>query len=252
MARYIILEEVSLPTTDQENNPIDYRERCSHCDRDLIHYVVLKDNQKNTERVLGRACVEKFCGSSIKEIKDKIKDEIQEEESIARGIRIKARENVNIKTFAEVNEDIFTYIEENKESNSFILACYKMIQEKGTLTNTMLSWVMVAKNSRYSNKTPIKVKDKTVNVFLYKFKANGFEGSNSLFAIDENNEIIEIFFSSLNKVGSLLQEKGILTKDSTKISGYKVQDKLSFENPIQLNISGSYDGYKLKRVKISK
>jgi len=145
-----------------------------------------------------------------------------------------------IKTFKEVNEDMMKYIINNQD-NSFIKSMKNRIEETGTLSKNMYSVV-------YSMMLPVAnldSKNKDLSFRLIRvMKKEGEYGSNYTLFGETTEGLIRIFFSSLDKVKDLLIDKKVIDYD-----GMFFEDVL--DKNIYMKVSGTFDGYKIKRAKLN-
>lgn len=215
---------------------------CDHCGRNLKHVVTLKDNSNNKVLDLGTGCVKTFTGKNLKEIyaEEKI------HQSQLRELDIETKARARVFNFKEVNPEMMNYIE-NNQNNQFIRNMKKVIEERGTLSSNMYATV-------YSMMLPVanldeKVKDLDATLIRIKKDTNNFgyqsADTYTLFC-ETNGELIRVFFSSMtDKLNTLLKDKGVYTSDGEQIPEL-------FDKQIHLNVSGSFDGYKIKRAKLTK
>jgi hypothetical protein len=210
---------------------------CDHCGRNLKHVVQLKENATNKVLELGTGCVLTVTGKNLKKIyaEEKIYNSELREENIA------SQGKVRIQEFMEVNPEMMSYIEKNID-NSFIKNMYNMIQEQGTLTPNMY-------NTVYSMMLPLaqELNPKDVIAKVIKIvKKNTDFGTTWTLLVENDGKLTRLFFSTLNaKNNDLFLELDLIDSD-----GDALIDPLSRD--IMVKFSGTFDGYKVKRVKITK
>ena len=74
------------------------------------------------------------------------------------------------------------------------------------------------------------------------------EANYTLIGETTDKELVRVYFSSMtNKTSDYLYNKGILSYSNDG----EYQFNTSTENKINITVGGSYDGYKIKRVKFS-
>lgn len=204
---------------------------CDHCGRHLKHVVLIRDNETNTTMNLGTGCVKSMSGKTLKQI-------YAEEKAYKIALKefdIETNAKIRVQNFKELNEDMMNYIEKNQD-NQFLRSMKTVIEETGTLTTNMYAVVysMMLPVAQLSN----KVKDLQGRVIRIKEGSSNFgyrtQFNYTLFC-DVNGELVRVFFSSDEMINDL---------------GLR-QDNV-FDLDIKININGTFDGYKVKRAKISK
>ena len=229
---YIILQNLS--------NVQEGSIKCDHCNRLLKHPNLIKDTKTNREFYLGNTCTLNFLGKSIKDIKSETEDFEKETQKINEMKLSENKKEECIKTFKEVNEDMMKYIINNQD-NSFIKSMKNRIEETGTLSKNMYSVV-------YSMMLPVAnldSKNKDLSFRLIRvMKKEGEYGSNYTLFGETTEGLIRIFFSSLDKVKDLLIDKKVIDYD-----GMFFEDVL--DKNIYMKVSGTFDGYKIKRAKLN-
>ena len=213
---------------------------CDHCQRPIKHTNLIKNTLTNEIFYLGGTCTANFTGKTVKEINDENSDY---ETEVANQTRIASEfetRKVHVKRFVEANADMMVYIE-NKLSNSFIKSMKERIEKEGTLTPNMYSVI-------YSMMLPVaqldtKIKDLEVQVIRFSKKEGQYGWSYTLFCETQDGELVRVFFSSIDKYEELLQDKKIIDRDGM------IYENILDRKPT-LKVSGSFDGYKVKRAKI--
>jgi len=88
-----------------------------------------------------------------------------------------------------------------------------------------------------------KIKDLEVQVIRFSKKEGQYGWSYTLFCETQDGELVRVFFSSIDKYEELLQDKKIIDRDGM------IYENILDRKPT-LKVSGSFDGYKVKRAKI--
>jgi hypothetical protein len=212
---------------------------CDACGRSLKHVYTVKNTETNEEQSLGSGCVKEVCGKSISDI-------ITEKEQYDKVIRhiesletLEKTKKAHKTTFKELNPEMLEYIESNLD-NSFIRSMKERIEETGTLTNKMFSAV-------YSMMLPVadlpeKFKNLEFKVIRFK-KTEGEWGPSYTLYGEVQGKLIRIFFSSMND-----KHNELFLNSVYDYEGY-AYDNL-FEQELKFKVSGSFDGYKIKRAKV--
>ena len=214
---------------------------CKCCGRPIHNVNVIKNTFTNEVKEMGTGCTLKTLGKSVREIEkdtENYKKEIQKFQNAVKERETKIRV---IEAFKETNPEMIEYIENNTKI-PFIHSMKERLEEYGTLTNSMFYTV-------YSMMIPDAKLDSKVHNLIVKpirfIKKEGPYGNYfTLFAETEKKELVKIHFSSINKKNEkLFIKKGIMEgKDF-------IYDDI-YSKDIKLVVNGTYDGYKIKRVKI--
>ena len=231
--KYIVLEKI---------NNLQIKVPCDHCGRDIMHVNYIKDTETGEELHLGTACTKNYTGKTLQEInienhefneaattKAKYEDGVQERKTF-------------VQSFKEADSKMMDYIEKNLD-NTFIYDMKKRIEETGTLTKNMYAVV-------YSMMLPVadlpdKFKDLEFTAIRFKRYDGDFGSTYILFGETDNHELVRVFFSSLNeKHNDLLLAKKIY--DSEGFTFDNILDRKE-----KFSVSGSFDGYKIKRAKLN-
>jgi hypothetical protein len=210
---------------------------CNHCGRSLKHVVQIKETESGDISNLGAGCVKTVTGKTLKDI---FKEEKVYKEA-TRILDINNKGKIRIQEYKELNEDMMNFIESNLD-NPFLKSMYKTIEEFGTLSPNMYNTVYSMMLPLETEKNP---KDVVAKVIKVSKKQTDF-GTNWTLFVEQNRKLSRLFFSSLNaKNHDLFVELGLLEPD-----GSILIDPLSKD--IKVMFSGTFDGYKVKRIKIKK
>jgi hypothetical protein len=214
---------------------------CDCCGRAIHNVNVIKNTETKEVQELGTGCALNTLGKSVKDIGA----ETEEYEKAIKQKNFedieKARKKTVVQRFNEANPEMLEYIENNLHI-SFISSMKDRIEEYGTLTNSMFYavYTMMLDVAQLPN----KVQDLRVKAIRFTKKESQFGTVFTLFAETDTKELVRIYFSSMNdKNDNLFIEKGIYDKQ-----GF-ISDNI-YERDIYFTVKGSFDGYKLKRVKI--
>jgi len=213
---------------------------CDRCDREIKNSYIIRNNEDNSVHSYGSGCAKHVMGISITEVVEQNKAYDEDQKRIGREAEQEAMGRTYIQSFNEANPKMLQFIAEGATDNNFLSDMKKRIEETGSLTDGQFHAV-------YRMMLPFaQLDDKVKDMKVYPSKVQAQEGqwgwSYTVTCITENDEKVRIFFSSLNLAnGDLLEKCGVLDGDL-------FPSRIDKENPIL--VSGSFDGYKIKRAKI--
>lgn len=205
---------------------------CTRCGRPIKHTYIVKETSNGTIHKLGTGCVKKITGKVVHELATESEKYKIEQEKLFEIQQKEAR----VDTFRELNVDMMKFIEHNKDGNEFLESIFETIEYRGTLTHKQHEAVedmMMPKASlpdKFTNMKfkPIRLKS-NVNRWGYYYTLLGEVGGKRF----------RIHMTDINKKhASIFNELEIETdKDLSKLN-------------LELYVSGSFDGYKVKRARI--
>ncbi len=220
---------------------------CARCNRSIKYVYTIKDNITGIVNEFGSGCAKKFMdGKTIKEVVTEgiAYDKAVRDEDLASNGKLRVQE------FKELNKEMMEYIDAHQDFD-FLVSMKEQIEKNGTLTPKQYDVV-------YGMMLPVaeldaKIKDVTLNIFRVKvdYVDFGYRGGNNTYTLlgeTEDHKLVRVYFSSMSeKNQDLLVNKGVMriTRDGDP------EWLVSVERPATITVSGSFDGYKLKRVKLS-
>ena len=214
---------------------------CDGCGRAIKHVYKLKNNKTGEVGEFGSGCAKNFMhGKSITELGEETtayNNWMAEED-------IRQQGGIRVQEFQELNPEMLAYIDANADF-SFLANMKEAIEKYGVLTQNQYDVVygMMLEPAQLDD----KIKDLELSIFRVKVAHNDFGTNYTLLGETADNKLVRVYFSSMSiKNEDILINKEILRLDS---DGYVF--RASTEFPRKLNVSGSFDGYKLKRAKIS-
>jgi len=219
---------------------------CSCCGRSIKYVYTIRENKSKEVLDYGSGCAKKAMGISVSKM---VEENIAYEKAVKQAKideDMAERGRTYIEAFEEANPEMLAYIEENYEGNNFLTDIKTRIELSGTLSKPQFDAVFRAMLP--VAQLPEKFKDLSVYILTMSAKEGQWGWSYTVIAMTEKNEKIRIFFSSLSdKNEAFLRKLGVLSiNDFGKYMFASTTDK---RFPIKL--SGSFDGYKVKRAKIS-
>ena len=214
---------------------------CDACNRKIKNVYVIKNNKNNEILNLGSNCVKKYSGKTVEEIK---KENIEYENNENLRNKIISEENTrkeNIRSFTELNEDMYKFIAEN-QNNSFLRSIKRRIEETGTVTKNIYNTIY----SMMLEEAELEEKVKNLEFKVIKMsKKEGPYGFSYTLLGETKGKLIRIFFSSINS-----KHKELLVNNKIMDNDEMIFDNV-FERNVFLKVQGVYDGYKIKRAKLS-
>jgi len=212
---------------------------CDACNRAIKHTFVVKNTQNGTHSTLGSGCVEKVTEQTVKQLYSKQSeyDRFIKEQNIISENQSKVQE------FKEANPDMMKFIEDGAtRGDSFLIDMKKTIETKGTLTQGQYAAVYTSMLD--VKEIDSKVKDLCVTIVRVKTSFNAYGETVTLFCETEDNKLVRVYFSgwteSLNNF--FLDNKLFDTNGKVKERIMDIRQNLY--------VSGTFDGYKIKRAKI--
>ena len=215
---------------------------CTCCGRKLLHPNYIKNTETNETFYLGSTCTKKYLGLSVKEINEE-NDTYNTDTAKADAFeKSKSARRTFVESFKEVNSEMMAYIV-NNQSNNFIKSMKERIEETGTLTKNM--YAVVYSMMLEVADLPDKFKDLEFTAIRFTKKEGHFGISYTLYGETEDHKLIRVFFSSMNeKHNDIMIENKIYDTE-----GFTSDNIL--ERKLKFTVSGSFDGYKIKRAKLS-
>lgn len=226
MPKYMILEV--------RRNDFQYCDKCSH---PIKNVYVVKDTESNDILNLGSGCVKSHTGKSAKELyaEEKAFKVYQESLDLEQNARTR------VQAFKELNPEMLAYLEANAD-NSFCKAMIEQIEKFGTLTPTQYAVV-------YSMMLPVaqlpeKIKDIKIKPIRFK-KVEGYYGMQYTLYGEYEGSLVRVYFTSINENNNTaMMMHGVYDRDGAVYTNM-------LENASEITVSGSFDGYKIKRAKLS-
>jgi len=222
---------------------------CYNCGRVIKLAYTIKDNESGKVFNLGSECFKNYIGKTPTEIKH----ENDEYENWAKG---QNQVNIKKKEFIELNKDIIDFIGANYTNNSFLTSVKRVFEEKGSLSYNMWAAVFLMMHEKFvtiiNSKVNLSVKiyysNMSAKYNYYKPSSlNGEPAIDSILKLNGltlDNKSISFSITFPNSNISQLVDCGLLTGD-LEIKDIKEGDYYL------MDVSGIWDGYKIKRVKIS-
>ncbi len=214
---------------------------CDGCSRSIKHVYTLKNNKTQEVGHYGSGCAKNFMnGKSITEVakeNSQYKAELREED-------LKDNLAKRVQSFKELNPEMLDYIQNNQDF-SFLVSIKENIERVGTLSQAQFD-VVYGMMLKVAGLAP-KVKALTLDIFRVKTDCSDFGVNYTLFGETKDKELVRVFFSTLNaKNERYLEDKGIL-----RVSSYgEYNFTPTCDHKLSIKLNGSFDGYKLKRVKL--
>ena len=214
---------------------------CDGCGREIKHVYKLKNNLTGEVNEYGSGCAKNHMdGKSITEV-------VEENQAYARAVRedeIAQNGATRVQEFKELNEEMMTYIDANSDF-SFLASMKEQIEKSGVLSQNQFDVVygMMLEPAELDD----KVKDLELDIFRVKVAHNDFGTNYTLLGETADHKLVRVYFSSINeKNEEILRNKEILRSEN-----FDFVFRASTEFKRKLTVSGSFDGYKLKRAKIA-
>lgn len=232
LPKYIVLEKIN-------NTKIAHE--CDCCGRDIIHVNYIKDTETGETLHLGTTCTKNYTGKSLNDINVENGAYEKAQKAQYEAEEFESQKKTFVQTFKEVDSAMFDYIENNQD-NSFLKAMKERIEETGTLSKNMYA-VIYSMMLPVAQLTP-KVKDLEFKAIRFKKAEGHFGMTYTLFGETDNGELIRVFFSSMNE------------RHNEIMLGEKIYDGEGFvydnilDRDVRFTVSGSFDGYKIKRAKL--
>ena len=130
MPRFIMVQECRVSNVPDGLEEIQV---CSRCGKSLTAYwAVILDRTLNKELVFGIECVEYVVGVNFARLKSEMKARMHEEaeEEFERECKVHAKD------WAEVNKELFTYIQSQAPKSEFYDSILNQVMTKGSLSQT--------------------------------------------------------------------------------------------------------------------
>jgi len=223
---------------------------CDGCGRTLKNVYVVRNNETKKTGHFGSGCFKKFTdGKSITEV-------VEEQKLYEKAVKQTERDEIQeangrsfIESFQEAEPEMLEFILNNLDNN-FVKNMKERIETSGSLTKSQYESLfrMMRPFAVFNKdeKVTLKVFPSKVEIRRNNFGYNDFEYL--VIAFTENDELVKIYFSSLNEQKEkVLIDSNVLDFDNGSYIGLSYIEK---NNPIL--VSGVFDGYKIKRAKITK
>jgi hypothetical protein len=239
LPKFTLVEKLS--STDAISN-------CDRCGREIKHSYLIRNNETGETNSYGSGCAHKVMGISITEMVEENIAYEREVEKQAREAEMEAMGKTYIQAFEEADPEMLKFIAEGAEENDFLADMKKRIEESGSLTDGQYQavWRMMLPFADLEKGTKVDMK-------VYPLKVDVTEGMYGrqymVTAVTENMEKVRIFFSRMDD-----EKDRILI--NAKVWGFDKNWNTfgrpynGLDNPIY--VKGTFDGYKIKRAKISK
>ena len=214
---------------------------CDGCGRDIKHVYKLRNNETGEIGEFGSGCAKNFMhGKTITEV-------VEEAISYKRALAEEDRVNngaIRVQEFKEINSEMMDYINDNIDF-SFLASMKEHIEKNGSLTEAQFD-VVYGMMLEVAELEP-KVKDLELEVFRVKVAHNDFGTNYTLLGETEDHKLVRVYFSSI----SLKNEEILINKEILRVVHSDYVFRASTEFKRKITVQGSFDGYKLKRVKLS-
>ena len=180
-------------------------------------------------------------GKSITEVVE----EAQEYKNYLAEEDIRTEGATRVQEFKELNPEMMDYIEDNCADILFLVSMKEAIQKYGVLTQGQFDavYAMMLEPAELGD----KVKDLELDIFKVKVGYSDWGNTYMLLGETIDNELVRVYFSSMSEKN----EKILIDKEILKISGFDYEFRPTTDFKRKLTVSGSYDGYKIKRAKIA-
>lgn len=219
--------------------------QCARCGRELLNVYVIKDNETGEVEHYGSGCAEKAMGRTIQQV---YLDGVAYKNAMAE-YDLEQNSKTRVQEFEEVNADMWAFICDNLD-DGFFSDMKKAIEKYGSLTPGQYEAVYVSMIPLAD--LPEKVQNLELQVIGVKVSYSDFgyypQANYTLFCETAENTLVRVYFSSLSdKNYEFLANKGIV-----RISRDGEYEWLATsKNKKPISVGGQYDGYKIKRVKLS-
>ena len=214
---------------------------CDGCGRAIKNVYKLKNNETGEVGEFGSGCAKNFMdGKSITELgveATAYKNWLAEED-------IRQQGGIRVQEFKELNPEMLAYIDAN--TGFLFLADMKLAIEKyGVLTQTQYDVVygMMLEPAVLDT----KIKDLELDIFRVKVNHSDWGTNYMLLGETADHKLVRVYFSSMSEKN----EEILINKEILRLDGYDYTFRASTEFPRRIKVSGSYDGYKVKRAKVA-
>lgn len=223
----------------------DHGSTCHRCGRELKNVYVIKDNETGSVDHYGSGCAERAMGRTLQEV---YLDGVAHKNAMAE-YDLAQNSSVRVQEFEEVNAEMWAFIVDNSDSD-FFADMIKAIEKYGSLTQGQFE--AVYRSMLPVAELPEKIKDLELNVIHVKVAYSDFgyypQANYTLMCETAEGELARVYFSSLSdKNYDYIDSKGIVRIDNDGEYVFMASSK----NKKTITVSGSYDGYKIKRAKLS-
>jgi len=219
---------------------------CDRCGRAIKNVYSIRNNETKECGHYGAGCAKKVMGMSITEVYEANK---AYDEAIKRFEKETLEEENGrtfVQEFKEAEPEMLEYIVNNLDNN-FIADMKKQIEEKGSLTDAQYAavWSMMKPFVELEKGSKIET---LIYPIKMKIEESMYGWQYTVIGLNENNEKIRVYFSSLNKQKEDVLENAKILEIDNYGNRYG-KTRIELDNPIK--VKGTFDGYKLKRAKIS-
>ena len=215
---------------------------CDGCGRALKHVYVLKNNETNEVKEFGSVCAQNHMGG--KTISEVVEEAISYGKAVAEE-DIATNGAIRVQEFQELNSEMLEYIDKNSDSNCFLADMKLAIEKNGTLTQNQYDAVygMMLEPAVLDD----KITNLKLNIFRVKVAFSDWGNTYMLLGETEDLKLVRVYFSSM----SVKNEEILINKEILRYDGFDYEFRPSTKFKREITVSGSFDGYKLKRVKLS-
>ncbi len=215
---------------------------CDGCGRSIKHIYKLKNNKTKDIGEFGSGCAKNFMHG--KTITDVVNEEKSYKKALAEeDIRLEGAHRVQ--EFKELNSEMLAYIDANSDF-SFLADMKLAIEKYGVLTQNQYDVVygMMLEPAQLDD----KIKDLELHIFRVKIGHTDFGTNYTLLGETDDHKLVRVFFSSISEKNEVI----LTNKEILKVESYgDYVFRASTEFPRKIKVSGTFDGYKMKRVKIA-
>lgn len=212
---------------------------CDACGKSLKHSYIVKNTITGAHSTLGSGCVQKVTGNTVKElytIYTEYENSIREE-------KIQQEQKLKVQDFKEANPDMMKFIEDGaNKGDTFLLDMKQSLETYGTLTQGQYSAVYTSMLE--VKELDPKVKDLCVTIIRVKKSFSHFGENVTLFCESDDNKLVRVYFSGWTDALNNFFIDNRLFDEHNNVK------KRLMEIKQKICVSGSFDGYKIKRAKI--
>lgn len=234
---------------------------CDECGRELMHYHAVRNNETNETLTLGSGCVLKYCGKTPSKINKENLDYEAEQAELRKQEQHERIREVHVSSFAEVEADVWEYIQANAEKNLFLDSMKNLIQDQGTIPVNALKAikVMMIPFKQMNKGDELEGTYEILSINAYVEEERYSTRADVTMWVKVNDEKIKVK-TTYSKTNADFVEKiiGILKYENPKAVGNSFCGVTSIElkyypDPQEyfIDVKGKFDGWKVNRAKIT-
>jgi len=220
--------------------------QCDRCGRELLNVYIIRDNVSKETFHFGSGCAAHHMGKTVTEV---YKENEAYKNAVAKAEHEAEMESMGrtfVQEFEEANPEMLKFIDEGSTNNNFLSDMKAKIQESGSLTKGQFDAVFRMMLPFADIEKDTKIKDMVVYPSAIKIEEGQWGWSYTVTCITEDDKKVRIFFSSMNEQKEKVLSSVLRINNHGEYETYSVITK---DNPIK--VSGTFDGYKIKRAKIA-